>query len=538
MSTARIYRLALVALAALLFAVSLRSQTCEPNMLFIQDSTGYAYVPKFSASKLGSSFTIEFWVQSLNMQNGKGILEIGRTGDTGSIRFEIDNSSQFRASAAFTGGTTNLSVSASSQLYWNHIALTLSATDTLKLYLNGTLVANAKVASHTLRTLGDTLFIGKSSLTGRSLYGNIEEVRMWNHERTRNEINTNKSQVMPDSAAGLIAYYRMDDRTGQQKIHDFTGKGNKGIIVFNAITTTSTAPVTGQDHPGYMLSSLEKFVDMGIISCGGSKDTIVHITNLGSDTLGIEALGFTNGPVFSINTSSGFPLPPVKDRFAIVKLQADAKGIGIFYDTLVIISSTECGGSVRIVFKIQVDSAGIRFSEPTLKIKDENIVSCLLPFNYSLTLENTGSSDITIISKKFFGNAGIEYISPPLPFTIKKDTSKQIIIRILPGGAGYFSTQFSVTTKECSKVAEIFIEGERTEVKFDMPSQVTLPDQYYIAGGFVDTNINFINTGSSDIFIQDVIIQNQPGSTTFRKISPANGEYLYPGDTLKTIIRT
>jgi len=83
----RIYRLALVALFALFFAATLRSQTCEPNMLFIQDSTGYAYVPKFSASKLGTSFTIEFWVQSLQSQKGKGILEIGKTGETGSILF-------------------------------------------------------------------------------------------------------------------------------------------------------------------------------------------------------------------------------------------------------------------------------------------------------------------------------------------------------------------------------------------------------------------------------------------------------------------
>jgi hypothetical protein len=537
-STLRLYRLVLVAVFALIFAAHVRSQTCEPNMLFIQDSTGYAYVPKFSASKLGTSFTIEFWVQSLQSQKGKGILEIGRTGDTGSVRFEIDSSLMFRATAAFTGGTRTLASLPVSQLVWNHVALALSPNDTLKLYLNGTLAASQKVASRTLRKLGDTLFIGKSSLTGMSLYGNIDEVRIWNYERTRSEINTTISQVIPDNTTGLIAYFRMDDRTGAQRIHDFTGKENKGFIAGNALTTTSSSPVTGQDHPGYMLSSLEKVVDMGIISCGDSRDTIVHITNLGFDTLGIGALGFTNsGFVFSINTSSGFPLPPDKDRFAIVKLQADAKGVGFFTDTLVIISSTECGGSVRIIFKIQVDSAGIRFSAPTSKIENEDILSCLLPLNYSLTLENTGSSDITIISKQFSANVGIEYVSPPLPFTINKNKDTSIIVRILPGSMGKFTTQFSVTTKECSKVAAITIEGERTEVKFDLLSQVTIPDQYFIVGGFVDTTIIFINTGSSAIFIPDVIIQNQPGSTTFRKISPANGAYLYPGDTLKTLIR-
>lgn len=525
----RTYRLGLVVLFALLFAGNVRSQHCEPNMLFIQDSTGYAYIPKFSATKLGTSFTIEFWVQSLRSQKGKGILEIGRTGDTGSVRFEIDSSFMFRASAVFTGATTTLSVSPASQLDWNHIALALSTNDTLKLYLNGTLVASQKVANHTLRTLGDTLFVGKSSLTGISLYGNIDEVRFWNHERTRTEINTNKSQILPGNTTGLIAYFRMDDKSGFQHIHDFTSKGSEGIIIANALTTASTLPIAGDDHPGYMLISKDTVVDMGIISCGGSKPATIHITNTGLDTIGIKSIGFTSGNVFSITRTPPFPLFP--GRTEPISIQADPNGIGLFIDTLVITSSTECGGTVRIIFRIRVDSAGIRFSQQSVIVG--KVVSCLLPRNYSLTLENTGSSKVTIISQQFSNAVGIEYVSPALPFTIDSGATRDIIIRVLPGNVGPFFTQFSVTAKECSKIAEVSIAGERTEVKYDMPAQVIIPDQYYVAGGYVDTTIIFTNTGSSDILITPTLT----GSSVFKKLYPSNGAYLTPGDTVQIKIR-
>lgn len=512
-----------------------RAQQCEMNMLFIQDSSSYGVVPKYSGTKLGNTFTIEFWVQSLQSQKGKGIIEIGKSGDVGTLRFEIDSSFNIRSTTHFTGTTTTLTTGPVTAFDWNHIALTLSTKDTLKLYINGVLAASQKVPNRTLHISGDTLFIGKSSFLGTNMYGNIDELRIWNKERTQAQITANKDQTVADTASGLIAYYRLDDRPNTDRIHDFTGKGNDGFTVGNAITTATTSPVKETKHPGYMLGSLEKVVDMGIISCGGSKPATVHIMNTGLDTLFIKSIGYTSGNVFSITSTPPFPLLPGK--IAPISIQADANAIGLFTDTLLVISSTECGGIVRIIFRIQVDSAGIRFSEDSLYIKNQDIVSCLLPRNFSLALKNTGSSDITIISKQFSNNVGIEYVSPSVPFTINKNNDTSIIIRILPGNMGKFSTRFSVTTKECSKVADIVINGERTQTTFDIPAQVTIPDQYFITGGFVDTTIFFINSGSSDIFIPDITIQNQPGSTTFRKISPSNGAYLLPGEKLKIIIR-
>jgi hypothetical protein len=506
-----------------------RAQQCEMNMLFIQDSSSCGIVPKFSGTKLGNTFTIEFWVQSLQSQKGKGIIEIGKSGDEGTLRFEIDSSFNIRSVTNFTGTTTTLTTGPILPFDWNHIALTLSTKDTLKLYINGVLAASQKVPNRTLRISGDTLFIGKSSFLGTGLYGNIDELRFWNKERTQVQITASKDQTVADTASGLIAYYRLDDRPNSGIIHDFSGKDNEGTIVGNAATTATTSPVKVYKHPGYMLGTLEKVVDMGIISCGGSKPATIHITNTGLDTLYIKSIGFSSGNVFSITTTPPFPLFP--GRTEPISIQADPNGIGLFVDTLVITSSTECGGTVRIAFKIRVDSAGIRFSQPSVIVG--KVVSCLLPRNYSLTLENTGSTKVTILSKQFSNNVGIEYVSPALPFTIDSGATREIIVRVLPGNVGPFLAQLSVTTKECSKIAQVPIAGERTEVKFNLPAQVIIPDQYYVSGGFVDTIIIFTNTGTSDILITPTLT----GSSVFKKLYPANGAYLTPGDTVQIQLR-
>jgi hypothetical protein len=510
-----------------------KAQQCEMNMLFIQDSSGFGYVPKFSGTKLGNTFTIEFWIQSLQSQKGKGILEIGRSGDVGTLRFEIDSSSNIRSTTNFTGNSTTLSAGPIFSFDWNHVALTLTTKDTLKLYINGVLAAIQKVPNRLLRIAGDTLFIGTSRSLRTTIYGNIDELRIWNKERTQSQVTANKDKTLADTTSGLLAYYRLDDRPNFTVIHDFTGKGNDGSIVGNAITTATTSPVTMTKHPGYMLDALEKVVDMGIISCGGSKQSLIHITNKGLDTLGIKSIGFIKqNSIFSINTTPPFPLYP--NRTGIISIQADANGVGIFTDTLEIASSTECGGTVRVLIKIRVDSSGIAFRDSIVKIA--KIVDCNLPQNTSVELVNTGLTKVTIIETKVFGDQNIEYLSPAPPFTIDSGRSISVQVRIKNGVEGVFNATLQAKTKECGRVAQTVITGERTRVRFELPPEVYFRDEYIKAGATThDTTFSIINRGSSDIFFDFRPDSNFMG---FQIVSPASGKaYLNPGDTAKITVR-
>lgn len=510
-----------------------RAQQCEMNMLFIQDSSSSGIVPKFSGTKLGNTFTIEFWVQSLQSQKGKGIIEIGKSGDNGTLRFEIDSSFNIRSTTNFIGNTTTLTAGQVFAMDWNHVALTLSTKDTLKLYINGVLAASQKVPSRTLRISGDTLFIGKSCFLGTNIYGNIDELRIWNKERTQAQITANKDKTIADTASGLVAYYRLDDRPNSRIIHDFTGKENEGSTVGNAATTATTSPVKETKHPGYMLGVQEKVVDMGIISCGGSRQSTIHITNKGLDTLGIKSIGFIKqASIFSINTTPPFPLYP--NRTGLISIQADAIGVGLFTDTLEIASSTECGGTVRVLFKIRVDSAGVEFLNPEVLLS--KIPICDLPRKSSVQLKNTGGSKVTIDSYQILDDQAIEIISPILPFTIDSGATQEIlfVIRDLPPSK--FITRLRIHTKECSRIAEVSFAGERTDVGFILPEEMVYPAANITSGGVIyDTTFFIYNTGTSEIFINDMRIVGDP---MFRIVKPISGKiYLVPGDTAEVTIR-
>lgn len=528
----RIYRCLFIAALTLLTATCTKAQSCEPNMLFVQDSLGYAFVPKFSAAKLGTSFTIEFWMQSLRSQSGKGLLEIGKTAESGTIRFEIDSSSAINATVSFSGTDVSLKSQSIEQTQWIHIALTLSTTDTLKLYLNGTLAASQRVSSRVLRTRGDTLFIGRSSSLMTSLYGNIDELRFWSKERSASEIQSHKTTPLADTTSGLIAYYRMDDRTELLRLHDFSQKGNIGTLAAGAITTTSTSPVGRPDHQGYMLKAEVTTVDMGVMSCGGSKPSTVHIMNTGVDTLGIKSIGYARGNVFSITRTPPFPIYP--GRKEPISIQADAKSIGTFIDTLIITSSTECGGVIKIVFKIRVDSAGVEFVNKEVLLG--KIPACDLPKNSSVQLKNTGSAKATINSLQILDDVAIEVISPQIPFILDSGEVRDIKFRVLTLPPSKFISRLRIQTEECSKTAEVVFAGERTDVQYRLPVSISYPSEHISASGIIhDTTFLIINTGSSELFITDMKFVGDP---VFRIERPLSGKiYLDPGDTATVRIR-
>ena len=91
---------------------------------------------------------------------------------------------------------------------WHHVAVTYDG-NSLKGYVDGVLDINS---TKTLNTTGNVLRIGRRAVPddGEYYVGEMDEVRIWNVERTQAEI---QSSMVTSSTAqpGLIAYYKMDD---------------------------------------------------------------------------------------------------------------------------------------------------------------------------------------------------------------------------------------------------------------------------------------------------------------------------------------
>ena len=107
---------------------------------------------------------------------------------------------------------------------WVHIAVVYDAGTHERIYYkDGVKVYSDENATYALN-LTSGCYIGKSYDNTRWLPGDISEVRIWNIQRTGEEIAKNPYEVDP-RASGLVAYWKFNEGTGSA-IKDHTGNGN------------------------------------------------------------------------------------------------------------------------------------------------------------------------------------------------------------------------------------------------------------------------------------------------------------------------
>lgn len=97
---------------------------------------------------------------------------------------------------------------------WVHIAIVWDATTGERIYYqNGQVVASSNAGASGTVNLSSGCHIGKSFDNSRWLPGEISELRVWNIQRTAQEIAENPYYVNP-STPGLVAYWRFNDGEG------------------------------------------------------------------------------------------------------------------------------------------------------------------------------------------------------------------------------------------------------------------------------------------------------------------------------------
>ena len=108
---------------------------------------------------------------------------------------------------------------------WVHIAVVYDAGTHERIYYkDGVKVYSDNAASRAVNLSSNGCYIGKAYDDTRWLPGDISEVRIWNIQRSAEEIAKNPYEVDPHSP-GLIAYWKFNEGTGSD-IKDHTGNGN------------------------------------------------------------------------------------------------------------------------------------------------------------------------------------------------------------------------------------------------------------------------------------------------------------------------
>jgi hypothetical protein len=128
---------------------------------------------------------------------------------------------------------------------WVHVAVTYNAsTSQVKIFVNG------KPQSQTPGTISglgninlaldgvNGFYIGRSYADDRYLAGEVAECRIWNVERTEEEIANNPYDVDPESA-GLVAYWKCNEGSGNL-VKDHTANENH-LTAKSALKWTSVS---------------------------------------------------------------------------------------------------------------------------------------------------------------------------------------------------------------------------------------------------------------------------------------------------------
>ena len=106
---------------------------------------------------------------------------------------------------------------------WIHIAVVWDATPGERIYYqNGEVVASDNAASGSV-SLNSGCYVGKSYDDSRWLPGEISELRIWNIQRTQEQIASSMYTVDP-TTPGLLAYWKFNEGSGNV-INDATGNG-------------------------------------------------------------------------------------------------------------------------------------------------------------------------------------------------------------------------------------------------------------------------------------------------------------------------
>jgi len=164
---------------------------------------------------------------------------------------------------------------------WNQIAVTFNGTDYL-IYVNGSLVYSSACASgKTPNTATLQEQIG-CSFNNSFFKGQIDEVRIWNDVRTKQEIRENMCRSLVGDEAGLVRYYCMNELSGTN-LPDLTSNHINGTltnmenvdwITSTAFTTwfgsSSTEWTTASNWSDGVPGTIGKSVNAGISNLGNS----------------------------------------------------------------------------------------------------------------------------------------------------------------------------------------------------------------------------------------------------------------------------
>ena len=126
---------------------------------------------------------------------------------------------------------------------WYHIAL-VSGPGGMRLFLNGVLIgAHAYTGSFAALGNNDTNELGHKNEGTPAItdtVGLMDDLRVWNVERTEEEIRENMNRRLTGTEPGLAGWWNFDDP--QMPMRDFSTNGHHGRLIGEATSIPAALP--------------------------------------------------------------------------------------------------------------------------------------------------------------------------------------------------------------------------------------------------------------------------------------------------------
>jgi len=210
------------------------------NALVFDGLNDYVDCGNNTSLNMSAEVTLEAWVLTSTIANSRIISKWG-TNSGYEIAFIADD-------LWFTINQSQRAVYTADNLVdqWAHLAVTYDGINSA-IYINGNLVDTGYNGQQNLVNTGLVLKIGNISNTGYSYFsGSIDEVRVWNRERTQAQIQSTMNTTLgpayySSQDSGLVGYWQFEEGEGDTA-YDLSVHANHGIIY-----GASWADIAGSD---------------------------------------------------------------------------------------------------------------------------------------------------------------------------------------------------------------------------------------------------------------------------------------------------
>lgn len=348
-------------------------------------------------------FSIEMYIKPNNSQSGVGLFQWGNQLGTGIPMVLFQQRGNSLHAYVNSGYNLNTTIPIGS---WSHIALTYNGT-LYKLYLNGALVMSY-TGSISFQNTATNLYFGNGY--NGFWNGSMDEVRVWNSERTQAQIQEFMNSELSGSESGLLTYFNF----------------NQGTANANNTSISSLTDNSGSNHPAsfnnMILNGNSSNFVTGVITNNSISALVQNICVNGSAIAlssslsgpGITYQWYTNttssntGGTLIANANSRSYTPPTN-------------AVGTNYYYVVVTNAFGCESSSSVSGAVNVNAIPtIALSSSTTDVSN-NVNSQNTSISYSGTTGNPTNYSITWNSSPINSFAAISdasLISSPISIAI------------------------------------------------------------------------------------------------------------------------